>query len=161
VSLIITFGFIIGLMMGLVNWSFQRGFVSYLQQQQEVQKVGQLAQQLALLYSQNELHEGTLSWGFMHGNFGVWHQALVSAFIDSPPAPPHLIPRSKSNPKGSVLAFSPPSFHEPPLGMKLRSLERPGAKYPTDEGRPLGHQIRLVDLQKNHAFALNSSLKPQ
>jgi two-component system sensor histidine kinase BaeS len=140
VSLIITFGFIIGLMMGLVNWSFQRGFVSYLQQQ-EVQKVGQLAQQLALLYSQNELHEGTLSWGFMHGNFGVWHQALVSAFIDSPPAPP--------------------SFHEPPLGMKLRSLERPGAKYPTDEGRPLGHRIHLVDLQKNHAFALNSSLKPQ
>jgi two-component system sensor histidine kinase BaeS len=151
VSLIITFGFIIGLMMGVVNWSFQRGFVSYLQQQ-EVQKVDDLAQQLALLYNQKQHRKGSLSWGFMQGNSNVWHQALVSAFIDAPPAPPHLIPGPKNNPNRSVLVFSPGSFHEPPLGMQLRSLERPGAKYPTDEGRPLGHRIRLVDLQKNHVF---------
>ena len=77
-SLLLTLGVVISLILLVVNWSFQQGFVSYARQN-EMRQVQRFIGVLAEAYS----HHG--SWDFLRNDRRQWPQLLESAGIQVPP----------------------------------------------------------------------------
>ncbi len=77
-SLLLTFSVIITMILLVVNWSFQRGFVSYVQQI-ETRQVVHTANLLAGEYSQHG------SWQFLRGDGRQWARLLEASAITVPP----------------------------------------------------------------------------
>jgi two-component system sensor histidine kinase BaeS len=111
-TLLVTLAVTLVLMLVIVNWSFQRGFVSYIQQG-EMEQATDLAEILGEQYA----HQG--SWDFIRANPRRWPQALESAGIEMPLRPPGA-PRGRDQ--------APPFHGRPPH-------QRPGGGPPL-EGRP-------------------------
>lgn len=88
-SLLFTLGVVIILILTVVNWSFQRGFVSYARQN-EVHQAEALVQQLSDLYARQG------SWDPLRNDHRQWPLLLESAGIAVPPQmgeqPPMLEP---------------------------------------------------------------------
>ena len=85
-SLLLTLGVVIILILAVVNWSFQRGFVSYVRQN-EIRQVNNLAALIA------EEYERQGSWAFLRNDRSQWPRLLESAGLVVPPdmaaLPPH------------------------------------------------------------------------
>lgn len=122
-SLVLTLGLVILLILIVVNWSFQRGFVSYARQN-EIHQVESLVSQLATAYDQQG------SWDFLRHDSRQWSRLLVSAGIDIPPRlrdqPPFPAPEPRENPG--------PTPAQPDLAAAMV---------------PLAHRILLLDAYRN------------
>tara|TARA_R110002167_G_scaffold15034_6_gene60527 strand:+ start:106 stop:1572 length:1467 start_codon:yes stop_codon:yes gene_type:complete len=127
------------LMLVVVNWSFQRGFVAYIQQG-ETEQVTELADQLG------EQYAGRGSWEFVRAHRGSWPQILDSAGIEVPPPPQGAPPGPRPGGRGQ-----PPHPHGQPPLQEIEAgsgpPERPTADRPT-ASVPLAHRIRLFDADR-------------
>lgn len=123
-SLLLTLGVVIVLILTVVNWSFQRGFVSYARQN-EVHQVEALANQLNRVYARHN------SWNFLRDDYHRWADQLESAGIVVPPQ----------------------MLEQPPLPGPVPALPEGGA-LPRNEPDlsaatvPLAHRIVLMDAQR-------------
>lgn len=77
-SLLLTLGVVINLILAVVNWSFQRGFVSYVRQN-ELHQVEKMIIQLSVAYSRQG------SWDFLRDSNREWADLLESAGVMVPP----------------------------------------------------------------------------
>lgn len=108
-SLLFTLGVVIILILTVVNWSFQRGFVSYARQN-EVHQAEALVQQLSDLYARQG------SWDPLRNDHRQWPLLLESAGIAVPPQmgeqPPMLepVPGLPAPPDASALASNEPDL---------------------------------------------------
>lgn len=129
-TLLATLAVTVVLMLVVVNWSFQRGFVSYIQQG-EVEQVAELAELLGKQYAQQG------SWDFLRNSRDRWPRILGSAGITAPP--PHRAPPSGEPYNERV---QPPP-HEPP---DINPLDRSAAS--RLESAPLALRISLFDADR-------------
>ncbi|MGB0468268.1 MAG: ATP-binding protein [Pontibacterium sp.] len=143
-TLLVTLAVIMLLMLVVVNSSFQRGFVSYLQQD-EINRVTKVADLLAEQYIQQG------SWDFMRGNFDSWERALESSGIAVPPQrfvrPP---PQHHERPPPQQGERPPPPHRRPPPPAPHRAPEfsAPDHAVPPADGVPLGIRITLFDAER-------------
>lgn len=77
-SLLLTLGLVISLILLVVNWSFHRGFVSYARQN-ELHQVEKVIAQLSAAYSRQG------SWDFLRDSNREWADLLESAGVLVPP----------------------------------------------------------------------------
>lgn len=138
-TLLATLTLALVLMLVVVNWSFQRGFVAYIQQG-ETEQVIELADLLG------EQYAGRGSWDFVRAHRGSWPQILDSAGIEVPPPPQGAPPGPRPGGRGQ-----PPHPHgQPPLQETEAGFgppERPTADRLT-ASVPLAHRIRLFDADR-------------
>nr|WP_158651777.1 ATP-binding protein [Marinobacterium profundum] len=122
------------LMLLVVNWSFQRGFVAYIQQS-EVEQITELADSLGQEYNRQG------SWDFIRANQGRWPHILESTGLIAPP-PPGLAPGSQLRPPGPP-EQGPAEFKRPEDGHPAPArADRPAASV------PLAHRISLLDVDR-------------
>lgn len=97
-SLLLTLGVVISLILLVVNWSFQEGFVSYARQTEK----RQVERFVSVLTQAYERHG---SWRFLREDPSLWPQLLASAGISVPPQmrepPPPRQPFSETRPPDS------------------------------------------------------------
>lgn len=121
-SLLLTIGLVILLILMVVNWSFQRGFVSYARQN-EVHQVESVASRLSETYSQQG------SWDFLRHDNRQWSRLLESAGIVVPP-------RARNQ--------------RPPPDPAAPQIPAPAQRGPDLEAVniPLAHRIVLLDANR-------------
>jgi two-component system sensor histidine kinase BaeS len=124
-----------------VNWSFQQGFIKYLQQQ-ELSEVQLIAKQLGDQYAQYN------NWQFMRQNRKNWRLTMQSANIDLAPPPPRdeRPPRRARPPKPRQQVeggYQPSNRPPPPRSPPLR---------PDPQSDSLAHRMTLFDQRRNIVF---------
>lgn len=117
-SLLLTLGVVISLILLVVNWSFQEGFVSYARQT-EMRQVERFVSVLSEAYDRHG------SWRFLRNDPRQWPQLLASAGIPVPPQmrepPPPRQPFSENLPPGSGITPVPASG---PLAHRMVLVDR-------------------------------------
>ncbi|AMX03951.1 ATP-binding protein [Microbulbifer thermotolerans] len=122
-SLLLTLGVIVTLILLLVNWSFQRGFVSYARQN-EILQIERVASLLADAYKRRG------SWQFLRDDYRQWAKMLESAGIVVPPQMREQPPRRQQQEVADIPA--------PSSGPDLMAASI-----------PLAHRIVLVDTRRD------------
>ncbi|WP_372739291.1 ATP-binding protein [Neptunomonas sp.] len=138
-TLLATLAVTVVLMLVVVNWSFQRGFVAYIQQGETEQVTG-LADLLSEQYAKQE------NWNFLLNSRGRWPQILASAGIEMPPPPHGSSPQRtpQREPPGEQFRESGQPLHDQPA---LKPVERSSTDWPAASA-PLAHRISVIDVNR-------------
>ena len=146
-SLVLTLGIVIVLMLVVVNWSFQRGFVSYARQN-EIHQVNRVGNVLAEAYARQG------SWEFLRSDYRSWPRLLEAAGIVVPPQmrdqPPPFTPTENEN-ENEVAVM--PSQVQPDLIAASVPLAHRIVLLDADRARVIGPRIPVRD---DHWYAVRS-----
>lgn len=148
-SLLLMLGVLIALILLVVNWSFQRGFVSYAQQN-DLQRVQAVVAELVRFRAQ----EG--SWETLRSDYRHWPRLLASAGLEvppqmreQPPLPPRTRPELDEHP--AERAQPDPSTATLPLALRLVLVDAhhdpvagPGLPIQQNQWYPVAYQGEVV-----------------
>ena len=113
-TLLLSIGVMIAVMIGSADWLFRQGFTEYLQQV-EANRLGFLISNLETTYQKQG------SWDFLQNDQRQWHEFLSSQRDKDIPPPDNRLPPPDDN------GFSPEDYPPPPdalfLGNRLRLLD--------------------------------------